>query len=171
MAEKPLTMIRELYKIESAAKKNAEEKGTETALFQARKKGRRDSEKIVKDFFGLCRDLRESQIPSSPVAQAATYALNIENELKEFLENPQLNIDNNPAEAMQRAVSIGRRNWLFTGSEAGGQNLAILYSFSNTCKANDVNFRNWISGQYPFPIQSILPSSSLIHGVGWVHTI
>ena len=90
-------MIRDLYKIESAAKKNAEEKRTETALFQARKKGRRDSEKIVKDFFGLCRDLRESEIPSSPVAQAATYALNIENELKEFLENPKSNIDNNPA--------------------------------------------------------------------------
>lgn len=149
MAEEPLTMIRDLYKIESAAKKNAEEKGTETALFQARKKGRRDSEKIVKDFFGLCRDLRESQIPSSPVAEAATYVLNIEKELKEFLENPKVNIDNNPAEAMQRAVSIGRRNWLFTGSEAGGQNLAILYSFSNTCKANDVNFRNWIEDVLP----------------------
>ena len=84
------------------------------------------------------------ELPSSPLAKAATYALNIENELKKFLDDPKLNLDNNPAEIQMRRIAIGRRNWLFTGSETGGQNLAILFSFAATCKANGVNYRQWL---------------------------
>ena len=49
-----------------------------------------------------------------------------------------------PAEIQMRRISIGRRNWLFTRSETGGQNLAILFSFAATCKANAVNYRQWL---------------------------
>lgn len=139
-----LNMIRDLYRIEREAKDKAEAKGTETALFQARKTARRDSRKIVDDIFELCRKLQQSELPSTPVAKAVNYALNIENELKKFLDNPQLNIDNNPAEAQCRTISLIRKNSLFAASEAGGQNLAILYSFAATCKANSVNYRQWL---------------------------
>ena len=74
-----------------------EKKDTETALFQARKNARRESGKIVAAFFERCRMLRESERPSSPVIKAVNYALNIEGELKKFLNNPKFNIDNNPA--------------------------------------------------------------------------
>ncbi len=139
-----LAMIRNLYRIEHEAKEKAEAKGTETALFKARKVARQDSVQIVDDIFTFCRNILKTELPSSPVFQAVNYALNIEDELKKFLENPKLNLDNNPAEAMQRSISIGRRNWLFTASETGGQNLAILYSFAATCKANGVNYRQWL---------------------------
>lgn len=148
-AFEPMEMIRELYKIESEAKELAGRKGTETALFQARKTARRESRKIVADFFELCRSLKETEVPSSLVAEAVSYALNIEKELKEFLDNPKLNIDNNPAERMMKAIAISRKNWLFTASEAGGKNLAILFSFSETCKANNVNFRLWLEDVLP----------------------
>ena len=49
-----------------------------------------------------------------------------------------------PAEIQMRRISIGRRNWLFTGSETGGQNLAILFSFAATCKVNAVDYRQWL---------------------------
>ena len=139
-----LDMIRDLYRIERAARNKAEAKGSETALFQARKIARRDSRKIVDDIFALCREWQQNELPSSSLAKAATYALNIENELKKFLDDPKLNLDNNPAEIQMRRISIGRRNWLFTGSETGGQNLAILFSFAATCKANAVNYRQWL---------------------------
>jgi transposase len=145
----PMEMIRKLYKIESGAKEAAERKGTETALFQARKTARRESKKIISHFFDLCRSLKETEVPSSPVAEAVSYALNIENELKIFLENPKLNIDNNPAERMMKSVAVSRKNWLFTASEAGGRNLAILFSFAETCKANNVNFRLWLEDVLP----------------------
>ena len=89
--------MRNLYQIEREAKEYAEKKGTETALFQERKTARRVSQKLVAEFFKQCRALRETERPTSPVAKAVAYALNIEAELKKFLEDSRLNIDNNPA--------------------------------------------------------------------------
>ena len=80
-AEAPLKLIQALYRIERVAKERAEKKGTDTALFHARKEARRQSQKLVRDFFEQCRALKESERPSSPVAQAVSYALNIEESL------------------------------------------------------------------------------------------
>ena len=148
-AEAPLKMIQALYKIERGAKERAEKKGTDTALFQERKNARRQSQKLVQEFFAQCRVLKESERPSSPVAQAISYALNIEAELKKFLKDSRLNIDNNPAERLNRGIAIIRKNCLFAGSEAGGQRLAILYSFAATCKANGICFRKWLEDVLP----------------------
>ena len=148
-AEVPLKMIQALYKIERGAKERAEKKGTDTALFHARKEARRQSQKLVREFFEQCRALKESERPSSPVAQAVSYALNIEEELKKFLKDARLNIDNNPAERLNRGIAIIRKNCLFAGSEAGGQRLAILYSFAATCKANGICFRTWLEEVLP----------------------
>ena len=76
-------------------------------------------------------------------------ALNIEEELKKFLKDARLNIDNNPAERLNRGIAIIRKNCLFAGSEAGGQRLAILYSFAATCKANGICFRKWLEDVLP----------------------
>ena len=86
-AEAPLKMIQALYQIEREAKARAEKKGTDTALFHARKEARRQSQKLVREFFEQCRVLKESERPSSLVAQAVSYALNIEEELKKFLKD------------------------------------------------------------------------------------
>lgn len=59
------------------------------------------------------------------------------------------NIDNNPAERLNRGIAIIRKNCLFAGSEAGGQRLAILYSFAATCKANGICFRKWLEDVLP----------------------
>ena len=142
-------LIQALYRIERVAKERAEKKGTDTALFHARKEARRQSQKFVRDFFEQCRALKESERPSSPVAQAVSYALNIEEELKKFLKDARLNIDNNPAERLNRGIAIIRKNCLFAGSEAGGQRLAILYSFAATCKENGVYFRKWLEDVLP----------------------
>lgn len=143
-AEEPLKLIRALYQVEREAKERAERKGTETALFQFRKAGRKESHKFAGDFFDRCRKLREEERPSSPVAKAVSYALNIEPELKKFLNDPKLNIDNNPAERLNRGVALIRKNCLFAGSENGGRNLAILYSFAASCKANGIDFRAYL---------------------------
>ena len=121
-----------------------EKKGTETALFQEWKNARRQSQKLVKNFFYQCRVLKNSVRLSSPVTQAVSYALNIEEELKKFLKDSRLDIDTPPAERLKRGVAIIRKNCLFAGSEAGGQRLAILYSFAATCKANGIWFRKWL---------------------------
>ena len=111
-----LNVVRNLYQIEREAKERAEKKGTETALFQERKTARRVSQKLVAEFFEQAKILRDSERPTSPVAKAVVYALNIEAELKKFLEDSRLNIDNNPAERLNRGVAIIRENSLFAGS-------------------------------------------------------
>ena len=73
----------------------------------------------------------------------------LEEELKKFLKDARLNIDNNPAERLNRGIAIIRKNCLFAGSEAGGQRLAILYSFAATCKANGICFRKWLEDVLP----------------------
>lgn len=148
-AEEPLTLIRALYRVEREAKERAERKGTETALFQFRKTGRRESRKLAEAFFDHCRRLREQERPSSPVSKAASYALNIEPELKKFLSDPKLNIDNNPAERLNRGIALIRKNSLFAGSENGGRNLAILYSFATSCKANGIDLRAYLEDILP----------------------
>ena len=159
-----LKIVRDLYKIEHDAKERAEKKGTETALFQERKTARRVSKKLVDDFFKQAKLLRDSERLTSPVAKAVSYALNIENELKKFLEDSRLSLDNNPAERLNRGVSIIRKNSLFAGSENGGQRLAILYSFAATCKASNICFRKWLEDVLPrlsstpaSQIESLLP--------------
>lgn len=148
-AIEPREMIRKLYKIEANAKEAALHKGTETALFKARRAARIKSKEIVDDFFVHCKSLHDTDVPGSPVYDAVNYALNIETELRRFLDDPKLNIDNNPAERAMKTFAVSRKNWLFTASEEGGQNLAILFSFAETCKANNVNFRLWLEDVLP----------------------
>lgn len=143
-AETFVDLIRNLYMIEREAKLRGEARGTETALFNERKVARRISMKLVKEFFDACVKRQAQEIPSSPLAKAVNYAINQQSALEKFLTDPRLNIDNNPAENAIRPLALGRKNWLFAGSEAGGKSLAILASFAATCKKNNVNFRAWI---------------------------
>ena len=107
-AEPPLKIIHALYQIERVAKERAEKKGTKTALYQERKNARRQSQKFIREFFEQCRVLNESEQPTSLVAQAVSYALNIEEKLKKFLKDSRLNINNNPAERLNRGIAIIR---------------------------------------------------------------
>lgn len=64
--------------------------------------------------------------------------------VRRFLDNPRLNIDNNPCENVIRPLCVGRKNWLFVGSPEGGRSMAVLASFAATCKDNGVNFEEWL---------------------------
>ncbi len=73
-------------------------------------------------------------LPKSPMGEAIGYALNNWTALNRYIEAGYLSIDNNPAERALRMVAIGRKNWLFAGSDAGGATAAVLYSLVGTCK-------------------------------------
>ena len=77
--------------------------------------------------------------PKSPMHRAAQYILKNRDSLSRFAQNPLWPIDNNAAERAIRRVAVGRKNWLFLGSETGGQTAAILMSLLGTCWANQVN--------------------------------
>jgi transposase len=59
--------------------------------------------------------------------------------IKNYLDYPFARIDNNVSERALKHVVIGRKNWLFVGSEDGGESSAVLYSFAQTCRALKIN--------------------------------
>jgi hypothetical protein len=65
--------------------------------------------------------------------------------LSRFLDEGGAEIDNNIAERVMRSVAIGRKNWLFAGSKAGGERAAALYSVIETCKLNGIEPEAYIA--------------------------
>ena len=81
----------------------------------------------------------------TPLAQAIRYALTRIRRLRPDLEHGFPEIDNNTAERSMRAIAIGRKNWLFAGSERGGQSAAIAYTLIETAKLNSVDPQAWLT--------------------------
>jgi transposase len=75
----------------------------------------------------------------SPVASAIGYALGLWPALARYLDDGRLEIDNNAAERALRAVALGRKNYLFAGSDAGGERAAALYGLIGSAKLNGVD--------------------------------
>lgn len=82
--------------------------------------------------------------PKSALDKAITYCLNQKAGLLKFLEVPALPIHNNGAENAIRPLTLGKKNWLFSTSEAGGKANAIYLSLVETCKANHIDFRQYL---------------------------
>ncbi len=74
-----------------------------------------------------------SVLPKSAMGQAISYALNQWDALCVYTTDGDLDIDNNAAENALRRVAIGRKNWLFCGSDNGGHTAAVLFSLIATC--------------------------------------
>lgn len=77
-------------------------------------------------------------LPKSPMGQAITYALNQWEALCVYTTDGDLAIDNNASENALRRVAIGRKNWLFCGSDNGGATAAVLFSLIATCQRHRV---------------------------------
>ena len=71
--------------------------------------------------------------------EAVNYTLNQWDALVAYTTNGDCAIDNNTAERAVKPFAIGRKNWLFFGSDRGGRALAILASFTETCKKFSIN--------------------------------
>jgi transposase len=77
-------------------------------------------------------------LPKSPMAEALGYARNNWSALVRYTEAGFLDIDNNVAEREMKRIAIGRKNWLFVGSQQGGQMAAVMMSVTSTCKRLEV---------------------------------
>jgi transposase len=80
-----------------------------------------------------------SALPKSPIGVAVRYALNQWSGLCRYVEDGRLSIDNNAAERALRGIAIGRKNWLFCGSEKGGRTAATLFTMISSAMRNDLD--------------------------------
>ena len=75
----------------------------------------------------------------SEIAAAIRYALGRWRALLRYSEDGHIEIDNNAAERALRAVALGRKNYLFAGSDSGGERAAAIYSLIGTAKLNGLD--------------------------------
>jgi transposase len=78
-------------------------------------------------------------------AKAINYSLNRWPSFTRFLDDGRVCLSNNASERALRGIAIGRKNWTFAGSDAGGHRAAAVYTLIETCKMNDVDPQAWLA--------------------------
>jgi transposase len=96
------------------------------------------SQMVVQRLERALLKLRPRYLPQSPMGQAITYAINQWTNLQRFLEHGEVEIDNNKVENSIRPTAIGKRNWLFFGSDEAGQRNAVIYTLIQNCRMHGV---------------------------------
>lgn len=79
------------------------------------------------------------------LAKAINYMLRRWEAFTRFLADGRVCLSNNAAERALRCVPLGRKSWLFCGSDRGGQRAAVAYSLIQTCRLNDVDPQAWLA--------------------------
>jgi transposase len=132
-----LGVIRQLYAVERKAAELANEQELSRPAFEALRLRLRQEKSVplLKSLGEWLKKQAASALPKSPLGEAVVYARNQWAALQVYTTAGFLEIDNNAAERALRAVAIGRKNYLFFGSDIGGETAAVLYTFTQTCQA------------------------------------
>jgi transposase len=125
-AHEALARIRRLYDIEAEARPLDDSGRLAARIARARP--------LLDALFDWLEGQRPRVLPKSPMGTAIGYALGNRAALTRYTDAGFLAVDNNASERALRALAVGRKNYLFTGSDAGGRSAAILYSVVGTCR-------------------------------------
>ncbi|QQP91235.1 IS66 family transposase [Skermanella sp. TT6] len=106
---------------------------------------RAEAAPLVADLRTVLDGLLRKISGKSPLAGAIRYAVARWTELTRYIEDGRLEIDNNIAERAMRTIAVGRKNWLFAGSDSGGETAAAFYTLIETAKLNGHNPRVWLT--------------------------
>jgi transposase len=100
---------------------------------------------LVADLEAWMREQRAKPSRANDVAKAMDYMLKRWAAFTRFLEDGRICRSNNAAERGVRGIALGRKFWLFCGSDHGGQRAALMYSLIVTAKMNDVDPQAWLA--------------------------
>jgi len=123
------------------------------ASLEERSRVRRErSAPLVEKYFAWCEEQAPLVLDDTPIADGIRYALNQRKALSRFLEDPRLPIHNNASELQLRREVVGRRNWLFLGSDDAGHVNTTFVSLLASCGLHKLN-----SYEYLLDIFCLLP--------------
>ena len=103
------------------------------------------SQPLVTELEAWLRAHRAKLSAKSEVAKAIDYLLKRWPAFMRFVEDGRICLSNNAAERAIRGIAVGRRNWTFAGSDAGGRRAAVIYTLIETAKLNAVDPRAWLA--------------------------
>ena len=105
----------------------------------------RESRPIVADLEQWMRRERARLSRHAETAKAIDYMLTRWQAFTRFLDDGRICMTNNAAERALRGIALGRRSWLFAGSDRGGERAAAVYTLIATAKLNDINPQAWLA--------------------------
>ncbi|TVZ39053.1 transposase [Alteromonadaceae bacterium 2753L.S.0a.02] len=135
-ADQALAYIQKLYSIEKKTKDDPPDKRYEARQNQAKP--------IVEKLKTWAEKSLQTVAPKTKIGEALVYLHNQWERLTCYLEDGNYPIDNNAAERAIRPFTIGRKNWMFSKSQAGAKASANLYSLIETAKANNLNAYDYL---------------------------
>jgi transposase len=103
------------------------------------------SRPLIADLESWMRASRAKLSGKSAMAKAFDYLLRRWASFTRFLDDGRVCLSNNAAERAIRPIAVGRRNWTFAGSDAGGHRAAAMYTLIETCRMNDVDPHAWLA--------------------------
>lgn len=118
---------------------------------------RENSAPVVADFRRWLDAQHGRFLPQEPITKALNYVNNHWDALIRFLDDGRIPIDNNLAERMLKAVAVGRKNYMFAGSNAAAARAATFYTWVQTCRIHGVDPPTWLADVLP-RIATIRPS-------------
>ena len=137
IAEEALKRIAALYEIEKRIRGKPPDERANVRKAQAKEK------------FEALQDWLQAALPSVPgrgeLAKAMRYAITRMKRMAVYLQDGRLELDNNIAERSVRGIAIGKKNYLFAGSDSGGMSAAVIYSLIETAKLNSVEPHAWLT--------------------------
>jgi len=112
---------------------------------RARRLGRHDrSRPIVGKYFAWCEQQQDAVLDETPIASAFRYSMNQRVALERFLEDGRLPLHNNGSELQLRRQVLGRRNWLFLGSEDAAEVNTSFVSLLASCQLHQIEPLNYL---------------------------
>jgi transposase len=106
---------------------------------------RKDIAPLVNEFIDWMTRERAKLSRHNEVAKAMDYMLKRIEAFTRFLDDGRICLSNNAAERALRGIALGRRAWLFAGSDRGGQRAAVMFTLIYTCKLNGVDPQAWLA--------------------------
>jgi len=131
-----LLLIAQLYRVEKRARGWTSE--DRLRLRQL------NSQSILDKLHEYLLEIEMEVLPKSPQGRAVRYTLKNWTALTRFAKDGDLEIDNNRTERAIRGVAVGRNNWVFFGSDQGGQTAAMLRSFVASCQRTGIDPFTWL---------------------------
>ena len=130
-----LELIGKLYRIEKRLR------GSNSGGEQKRHIRQDESKPLVDEFFHWCHQERQRPelTKTNPLSKALAYAENHQPSLRVFLDDPDVQMDTNHLERLLRCIPMGRKNWLFSWTEAGAEHIAIIQSLLVSCRLQNID--------------------------------
>ena len=136
VAEQALKWISALYGVEK--------KGKELDCAKRQQLRQEESKPLLESFHSWLTQVRPTVAPGSSTLKALDYTLRRWPALIRYAETGNLPIDNNPVENVIRPIAVGKKNWMFVGSERAGRRAAAIQSLFATAKLNGLDPNAWL---------------------------